>query len=352
MMALTNEQEKQVSAGTTYADCFKGINLRRIEIACAVWIIQVWIGIWFGCNVTYFLEQAGSDPAKALDFSLGQNALAFCGIVTSWYLMPLFGKRTLYLVGLGSMLSILLAVGFMGIPHHSDGIAYASGSLLMLFVFNYDLTVGPICYCLVSEIPSTQLRVKTVVLARNANNVASIIANELNPPILNPTAWNLRGKGGFVGAGFCAASFVWSYFRLPEPKVLAPAEIDVLFEQKVAAHNFKKGKLILSARLTSLPYQRETSLRNTSPRRCECTAVRLNKICEVNLEGRSLLRSTANSVIKAVHTVDSDFRSMDACSNSQRRMITVMSRYSSTSLFSNSWSVVMLWIYQSDVILS
>ena len=243
MIALTNEHEKQASAGTTYADCFKGVNLRRTEISCAVWVIQVWTGIWFGGNVVYFLEQAGFDPAKAFDFGLGTNALAFCGTIASWWLMPLFGRRFLYLFGLATMLSILLAVGFMGIPQPTTSLGYASGGLLMLFVFTYDLTVGPVCYCLVAEIPSTRLRVKTVVLARNAYNVASIIANELNPPILNPSAWNLRGKGGFVWAGFCTISFVWSFFRLPEPKGLAPAEIDVLFEQKVPARKFKKTQV-------------------------------------------------------------------------------------------------------------
>ena len=38
----------------------------------------------------------------------------------------------------------------------------------MCFVITYDLTVGPICYCLVAEIPSTRLRITTAVLARNA----------------------------------------------------------------------------------------------------------------------------------------------------------------------------------------
>ncbi|KAI1623434.1 putative maltose permease [Exophiala viscosa] len=240
MMVLTNEHERQVTQGTTYLDCFKGTNLRRTEIACATWVIQVWTGIWFGGNVTYFLEQAGFDPSKAFDFSLGTNALAFCGTVASWWLMPRLGRRTLYLYGLATMFTILLTVGFMGIPHISDDLPYASGTFLMLFVFTYDLTVGPVCYCLVSEIPSTRLRVKTVVLARNAYNVASIVANFLNPPILNPTAWNLRGKGGFVWAGFCAVSTIWCFFRLPEPKGLAPAEIDVLFEQKVSARKFRK----------------------------------------------------------------------------------------------------------------
>jgi SP family general alpha glucoside:H+ symporter-like MFS transporter len=157
--------------------------------------------------------------------------------------MRYVGRRTLYLVGLAIMFTILITVGFMGIPNDGPAVlGWISGGLLMLFVFTYDITVGPVCYCLVSEIPSTRLRIKSVVIARNCYNIASIVANFLNPPILNPTAWNLKGKGGFVWCGFCFLSFVWSYFRLPEPKGLSAGEIDVLFERGVSARNFSKIK--------------------------------------------------------------------------------------------------------------
>jgi MFS transporter, SP family, general alpha glucoside:H+ symporter len=243
MMVHTNEHEKYVSEGVSYWDCFTGVDLRRTEIICCVWMIQVFCGIWFGGNVVYFLEQAGFDPTKSFDFGVGENALGFCGTMAAWFVMQYVGRRTLYLWGLGIMFSILAIVGFMGIPSDpSVALGWISGGLLMLFVFTYDLTVGPVCYCLVSEIPSTRLRIKSVVLARNCYNVASIVANFLNPPILNPSAWNLKGKGGFIWCGFCFLSFVWAFFRLPEPKGLSPGEIDVLFEQKVSARNFKKVK--------------------------------------------------------------------------------------------------------------
>jgi MFS transporter, SP family, general alpha glucoside:H+ symporter len=52
MMVHTNVQEKAVDAGTSYKDCFTGVDLRRTEIACCVWMIQVGCGIWFGGNVS------------------------------------------------------------------------------------------------------------------------------------------------------------------------------------------------------------------------------------------------------------------------------------------------------------
>ncbi|KAK8125389.1 MFS transporter- SP family- general alpha glucoside:H+ symporter [Apiospora kogelbergensis] len=240
MMIYTDAHERAVAQGTSYSDCFKGADLRRTEIACCTWLIQIGCGIWFGGNVTYFLQQAGFDDEQSFKFGLGHNAVNVFGTFCSWWLMQHAGRRSMYLWGLVIMLVLLLAVGFTGIPEPSESIAYVSGSLLMLFTLTYGVTVGPVCYCLVSEMPSTRLRIKTVALARNAYNVMSIAANFLNNPILNPTAWNLRGKGGFVWSGFCLISYVWAYYRLPEPRGLSAGEMDVLFQQRVPARRFTK----------------------------------------------------------------------------------------------------------------
>lgn len=240
MMVHTNEHERQITEGTSYWDCFKGTDRRRTEIACMVWISQVTCGIWFGGNITYFLEQAGFPPSKAFDFGVGENALGFCGTVASWYIMTVFGRRTLFVAGMTTLFFILITIGFLGIPQVNNAIGYTQAALLCLYIFTYDITVGPTVYSIVSEIPSTRLRIKTVAIARNCYNIASICANELNAPILNPTAWNLRGKGGFVWCGFCLLSAVWAFFRLPEPKGRSSEELDVLFENKVSAWKFSK----------------------------------------------------------------------------------------------------------------
>ena len=239
----TNEHERAVHEGTSYKDCFRGIDLRRTEITCCVWMIQVSCGIWFGGNVIYFLEQAGFDTDKSFDFGLGHNGVALFGTLCAWWVMQYVGRRALYLHGLGINFLILLVVGFLGIPEPNNGIAYATGTLLYIFTFTYDVTVGPVCYCLVSELPSTRLRIRTVALARNCYNIISIAANFLNNPILNPSAWNLRGKGGFIWCGFALISWVWAYYRLPETKGLSAGELDVLFEQKISARKFHKVKV-------------------------------------------------------------------------------------------------------------
>jgi SP family general alpha glucoside:H+ symporter-like MFS transporter len=239
MMVHTNEMEKAVSAGTSYSDCFKGTDLRRTEICANTWIIQAWCGASFMGFSTYFYEQAGLDTSNAFTMSMVQYALGAIGVFCAWALMPKFGRRTLYLAGLTIMCCLLFIIGFLGLASPDNTAAqWAIGSMLLIFTFVYDATVGPVCYSLVAELASTRLRQKTVVLARNWYNIGSIINNILTPRMLNPTAWNWGAKSGFFYAGTCFLSLVWAYFRLPEPKGRTYGELDVLFEQGVSARKF------------------------------------------------------------------------------------------------------------------
>lgn len=57
----TNDLEQELTAGTSYFDCFKGSELRRTEIACMVFAGQVLSGGNFAYNSTYFFQQVGLD---------------------------------------------------------------------------------------------------------------------------------------------------------------------------------------------------------------------------------------------------------------------------------------------------
>lgn len=172
MMIHTNELEKEFTAGTGYLDCFKGVDLRRTEIACVVWMIQTLCGSGLQGYSTQFYQNAGLSTVYAFDFQMGQYGLAAIGVFTAWALMPRVGRRTLYLWGLIATFILLLITGFIGIvPSTNKAAPWAIGTMLLLMTFVYDLTIGPVCYCLVAEISSTRLRSKTIVLARNAYNI-------------------------------------------------------------------------------------------------------------------------------------------------------------------------------------
>ncbi|KAK3725124.1 hypothetical protein LTR37_000635 [Vermiconidia calcicola] len=240
MIHETNELEKSISEGTSYVDCFKGVDLRRTEIVCVTWLIQTAAGATFMGYSTYFYQQAGLDDNSAFRLSLGQYGLGAVGTVISWFLMMRFGRRTLYLSGLILLCALWLIIGFCGLaPRDNERAQQAIGSMLLIFTFVYDCTIGPVCYSLVAELSSTRLRQKSVVLARNLYNVGSIICNILVTRQLNPGAWNWGAKTGFFWGGSCFLCLVWTFFRLPEPKDRTYAELDVLFENKVSARKFE-----------------------------------------------------------------------------------------------------------------
>jgi SP family general alpha glucoside:H+ symporter-like MFS transporter len=149
------------------------------------------------------------------------------------------GRRTLYVYGDFAMVCLLVIIGGLGtIQQGNISAQWGIGAMLLIFACCYNVTVGPICYALVSEITSTRLRQKSVVLARIVYSLASIIGNVLTPRMLNPGAWNWGAKAGFFYAGTCFCCFLWAFFRLPEPKGRTYGELDILFERRVPARQF------------------------------------------------------------------------------------------------------------------
>ncbi|KAK6506572.1 hypothetical protein TWF506_011477 [Arthrobotrys conoides] len=247
MMIHTNEIEKRMTLGTSYIHCFKGVDLRRTEIACFVWAIQNLCGAGIMGYSTYFYEQAGLNPENSFNMALAQYGIGMVGTISSWVFMSYFGRRTLYIAGLILLNICLFTIGFIALGPSNPTTQWATGSMLLVYTFFYDVTVGPVCYSLVSEISSTRLRAKTVVLARSLYSIFSIVNGVIIPHMLNPTAWNWKGKSGFFWGSICFCCIIWCYFRLPEPKGRSYGELDLLFESKTSARKFKSKTIDLTS---------------------------------------------------------------------------------------------------------
>jgi SP family general alpha glucoside:H+ symporter-like MFS transporter len=242
MIVYTNALEQRAETGTSYLDCFKGVDRRRTEIACCVWAAQSLCGAGLMGYSTVFYQRAGLAVSQSFTMSLVQYAIGVIGTLNSWVLMTYFGRRTLYVGGLALLTVVLLVIGFVSIAPSTPAISWATGSMLLVYTFIYDSTVGPVCFSLVSEIPSSRLRTKSVVLARNVYNILNLVTGIIIPYMLNVDAWNWRGKSGFFWGALCILCLVWSFFRLPEPKGRSYAELDVLFENKVRTREFPQAK--------------------------------------------------------------------------------------------------------------
>ena len=210
MMVHTTALEEKITKGATYLDCFRGVDRRRTEIVCMVWAIQNLSGNSFSGYSTYFLEQAGLEPAKAYDFALGQYGINMVGVFGAWFLMSIgIGRRSLYLYGLCGLCSMLFILGFLGlVPHaHKKEASLATGSIMLVWAMFYQLSVGTVCYSLVAELSTRRLQIKTVVLGRNLYNIVGIICSVLTPYMLNPGAWNWGNYAGFFWVRSPAISF-------------------------------------------------------------------------------------------------------------------------------------------------
>ncbi|KAL4988144.1 general substrate transporter [Aspergillus falconensis] len=244
LMLYTIQMENDLASQSheSYLSCFRSTNRRRSEITCLAWAIQALCGSSFMGYSTYFYQQAGLSVSQSFNMSLGQYAFGVVGTLVSWGLMARFGRRTLYVSGLFVLVIILFSVGFTSLSD-TNAASWAIGSLLLLFTFTYDCTIGPVCYSIVSEIPSTQLRGKTIVLARNVYNVFMIGNGVIVPRMLNPTAWDWGGRTGFFWGGITLLLLCWAYFRLPESRGRTFAEMDILFERGVDARRFEKEEV-------------------------------------------------------------------------------------------------------------
>ncbi|RKK78722.1 hypothetical protein BFJ69_g5474 [Fusarium oxysporum] len=238
MIIYTNEFERQQQEGTSYLECFQKTNLRRTEIASMTYASQMICGSSLMGYSVYFYQQSGLPMKQALNLSIGQFAIGFVGTVLSWWLMGMFGRRTLYLLGTCMSLILLVTMGAVGIPKQTEATTWAAGSLLLVLTFFYDISIDPITFCIVAEIPSTRLRAKTVVVARCLYNVSGLVCNILTPRMINPTAWGWGAKAGFFWAGITLCCLVWMFFRLPEPNGRTYGELDILFEHEVPARQF------------------------------------------------------------------------------------------------------------------
>lgn len=252
MMAYTVKIENEMQTSSSYLDMFKGYDLRRTEIAVWTYAIQEICAPLVG-QVVYFLEQAGLPSSASFDFGMGEYALAILGVFIAWYLAPKVGRRTLLLSGTLFMTLTTFLIGFLGIPGtvNHPNLAYAIGSILLIEYFAFFITIGPIIYTIVAEIPSNYLRTKTVVLSRAVYNAWALVFGQLLPRMISVSSWNWGAKSGFFFGGLMAINLVWAYFRVPETKNRTFAEMDILFKNNVKARDFSKTKVNLATQTVS-----------------------------------------------------------------------------------------------------
>jgi SP family general alpha glucoside:H+ symporter-like MFS transporter len=246
MIIHTDRLEQEMEAGSTYVDCFRKINIRRTEISAGVYTIQNLSGIYILGYTALFYEIAGLSVERAFDMSVAFLAVGFIGTCFSWVLLVKFGRRIIYNTGLAMMAVLMILVGIIDCMPNYDkrpGLAWAQASILLVWNFCFDFSVGPVCYVLISEVSATTVRAKTIAAATAIQALAAIVTTVAIPYMINPDQANMRGKIGFFFGGLSLISWVWSYFRVPETKGRTYEELDIMFSRNVRTREFKKYRI-------------------------------------------------------------------------------------------------------------
>ena len=236
----TNQIEDELQSGTSYFDCFKGVDLRRTEVVCMTFAAQIWCGSPMGGGATYFFIQAGVPTSASFKLSVGGLGLACLGTIIAWCFMNRIGRRTFYLWGMAMMTGLLLIVGILAAASPGKISSYTQAGLTMAWLFIYYLTVGPICYAIISETSAVRLRNKSVCLSRISYYVCQVIGSVAQPYFMNPGNLNWHGKTAFVWTGTSIIFTIWTYYRLPETKDRSYEELDILFQEGIPARQFSK----------------------------------------------------------------------------------------------------------------
>ncbi|OKL56087.1 hypothetical protein UA08_08784 [Talaromyces atroroseus] len=239
MIERTVEIEAQMGGTPTLLDLVKGTDLRRTIITCLMYASQNFAGNLIANQATFFFEQAGISPDKAFQLNLINSCLQFVANACSWFLTAWFGRRTIYLCGLGTNITLLIVLGICASVTQTSATNYAQAVLGILISFVFAGTQGPISYTIISETSSVRLRALSTAVGRSAYYIAEIPMIYLSSKMLNTTGWNLAGKCGYVWAFTASVCWITAFFFLPELKGRSYRESDILFNRRTPARKFK-----------------------------------------------------------------------------------------------------------------
>ena len=236
---ITLEEIRCETEGVTYLECFRKSNLRRTLVSITPLVAQQFTGIVFAASYsTYYAQLAGYSTAMSFKLQITQQVLSMVGNIISWYLIDKVGRRALTIGGLIGLTVLLWIMGGLAVGGSKDELRGAV-TMILLYCFLYNVTIGSTAYTCLTETATSRLRVKTIAIGLAVANSFSVMWSFVLPYMFNPDEANLGGKVGFIfgGLSFPCIAFVW-YFQ-PETRHRSYEELDEMFTKKVPARHFK-----------------------------------------------------------------------------------------------------------------
>ncbi|OCF31720.1 hypothetical protein I316_06527 [Kwoniella heveanensis BCC8398] len=249
-MLLEIQEEKsksQSNSEVALKDIFMGPHLQRSFASVFALVMQNWSGSPVIFNyTTYFLQQAGLP--KPFQASVIVYCILLFSLMVSFYGIERFGRRTLILSGGLSCTVFNIAIASLGFAHKSDSTDSATLAFICLWVFMYAFGFAGTGWTCAAEIATPRLRAKTTAFAASTNAISGAIFNSVVPLMISATSRNWGVKTLYMFAILGGTGTVINFFLLPETKGRTFAEMDEMYDQKIAPRKMKAHVTTLEER--------------------------------------------------------------------------------------------------------
>ncbi|VUC27439.1 unnamed protein product [Clonostachys rosea] len=245
-LIATSEEENRAQFSNSWRECFIGSNLRRTLIATGVQCLKQAQGDSFmsSYSVVFFQALGVQDVYMIMILYLLTMALS---TAFGFYAPDKLGRRpiliwTALLMGL-CMYTVAGLKGF-GIAGTT---AATQGATAALFIWNFGMSVGwsSCVWIVTAEVPTLQLREKTITIATFTGFCVSILITFVNPFLQDEGYAGLGGRIGFLYGSFSFIAIVWTYLIVPETGFRTLEDLDELFQSNVPSSKFKKHQIFV-----------------------------------------------------------------------------------------------------------
>ncbi|KAF7546714.1 hypothetical protein G7Z17_g8232 [Cylindrodendrum hubeiense] len=235
------EEENRANFNNSWKECFIGSNLRRTLIATGVQCFKQAQGDSFmsSYSVLFFQSLGVQDVYKIMILFLLTMALS-SGF--GFYIPDRFGRRPI-LISTAALMGVCMYIvaGLKGFSL-AESASATKGATAALFIWEFAMSVGwsSCVWIVTAEVPSLQLREKTMTIATFSGFCVSILITFVNPFIQDEGYGNLGACVGFLYGGFSFVAAIWAYLTLPETAFRTLEELDELFQADIPTRQFRK----------------------------------------------------------------------------------------------------------------
>ncbi|KAM0445014.1 hypothetical protein ACHAQK_002558 [Fusarium lateritium] len=232
------ETERRLAAEkTSYAELFRGTNLRRSRILLVCMYMPQIVGTVLSSNAPYFLNQTGMDNHTTVMLLQIAVSLGVVSAVLNVFAMLRFSYRTLMFFGVSICLAMYLAMGIAGTMARTPTTLTVIGVAVAFPSISYGPAVGA-SMSVAGEVSSIKLRAKSLALGQAFSSIVSTIWQIILPYLFNRDQANMGGNIGWIFFAMAAIYLVVLFLDVPNTKGRTYEELDLMFEKKVPARQF------------------------------------------------------------------------------------------------------------------